>query len=148
MFDVCYNCDKKLKEKIGDVYGYWNGVKLKFIKLPKYECEDCGEFYLDPQIAIVTQEITRALNDINKIPGIVDISESYIELIKNTEEIYELIVNKRITLIECNDNIIINKKDIESLFSNKEVKIVARNDNGITKEVEDEINKFCEECDK
>lgn len=116
MFNMCYECDGSLQNEIGSVYGYWGDVKIEFVNLPRHKCSNCGEFYLEEYIAILTQEITRALNDIDYKVKIVDVSDSYKELINHLDEIYEEIVNGRIKLIHVNDKIIINSKDVNSLL--------------------------------
>lgn len=143
MFDVCFDCDCKLIEQKGSVYGYWGDTIIEFIALPKYKCSSCENFYLDEKIAVLTQEITRALIDINLVPEIVDISNSYELLSKNLDIIYDLVQNKRIHLAKVENKIIINQKDVNSLFYDDSALFAARNKAKITDDVEREINSFC-----
>lgn len=145
MLNICYECDNNLQKEIGTVYGYWGDIEIKFIDLPKYKCPKCKEFYLDEEIAVLTQEITRALSDIKNTSKVVDISDSYEILIDYMEEVYEMIVYKKIHLIETETKIIINMKDVKSLFYDKGALIAARNNKGITEDVEKEINKLTSE---
>lgn len=127
MFDVCFDCDCKLIEQKGSVYGYWGDIIIEFISLPKYQCSSCENFYLEEKIAILTQEITRALIDSDLVPEIVDISNSYELLSKNLDKIYDLIQNKRIYLVKVGNKIIINQKDVNSLFYDDSALLAARN---------------------
>ena len=143
MFDVCFDCDCKLIEQKGSVCGYWGDTTIEFISLPKYQCSSCDNFYLEEKIAILTQEITRALIDSDLVPEIVDISNSYELLSKNLDKIYDLIQNKRIYLVKVGNKIIINQKDVNSLFYDDSALLAARNKAKITDDVEREINSFC-----
>ena len=148
MFDLCYECGDKLVEQTGTIYGYWGQTKIEFIKLPMYKCSNCEEFYVGQEMAILSQEITRALNDINKVPKVVDISNSYKTLVKHLEEIHEMIVDDKIPLVEVNCKAIINNKDVISSFNEDSVMIAARNVDDITEDVKDEISKIMEENDR
>lgn len=148
MFDLCYECGGKLEKQIGVVHGYWGDEKIDFINLPTYKCSKCSEFYLDQKIAIVTQEITRALSDINVIPKIVDISNSLDTLNKHIDEVYAMIVDGKIPLIKVDDKIIINNKDVVSLFYDNAVLMAARNKYNITDDVKKEISRIVEQEDE
>lgn len=142
MFNICYECDEELTERKGHVYGYWGDAKIKFIGLPKYQCNNCNEFYLDEEIAILTQEITRALSNTNEVPEIIDISDCHMMLIKNLDKVYNLIKEKRITFAKVGQKLIMNSKDINSLFSEEELLLAARNKDVFTPDVQKEINEL------
>ncbi|SET38476.1 YgiT-type zinc finger domain-containing protein [Natronincola peptidivorans] len=142
MFNVCYDCNGELVESRGNVYGYWGDVELIFPELPKYQCNQCDEFYLDEKTAILIQEITRALDNIKETPEIVDIRDSYDLLIKHVEEVYEIITEKKLHLIKTNNKIIINRKDIYSIFNKDNISVAARKHCNITKDVEKEIDNL------
>ncbi len=148
MFDLCYECGGKLERQIGVAHGYWGDEKIDFINLPIYKCPECGELYLDQKIAILTQEVTRALSDINVIPKIVDISNSFDTLSKHIDEVYAMIVGEKISLIEVDDKIIINNKDIVSLFYDNAILMAARNKDDITDDVKREISRILEQEDE
>lgn len=143
MFDVCFDCDTQLTEQKGTVYGYWGDTKIEFTALPRYSCSTCNTFYLDEKIAILTQEITRALTDINLASKVVDISNCYELLAHNTEKVYDLIRDGKIHLIELDNKIIIHEKDVRSLFSDDRLSLAARNNDTLPYDVQKEINDLC-----
>ena len=143
MFDVCFECDNQLIEQRGIVYGYWGDTKIEFTALPRYFCSNCNSFYLDEKIAILTQEITRALIDINRASKVVDISNCYELLAHNTEKVYDLIRDGKIHLIELDNKIIIHEKDVRSLFSDDRLSLAARNNDTLPYDVQKEINDLC-----
>jgi hypothetical protein len=143
MFDVCFDCDTQLTEQKGTVYGYWGDTKIEFTALPRYSCSTCNTFYLDEKIAILTQEITRALTDINLASKVVDISNCYELLAHNTEKVYDLIRDGKIHLIELDNKIIIHEKDVRSLFSDDRLSLAARNNDTLPCDVQKEINDLC-----
>ncbi len=142
MLNVCYECDGNFSSEIGKVEGYWCDLTLEFINLPKYKCNDCGVTYLDRDIAILTQEITRALSNINPKVKVVDVSDSYQELVHHLDEIYEMMVKERIELVYINNKLIINKKDVVSLFNDYDVLFAARNKDEMTEDVLKEIKRL------
>ena len=127
MFDVCYNCDGKFIEFIGNIKGYWGDKEIEFVNLPGFKCDNCDEVYLDEDIAVLTQEITRAFYDIDAIPKIVDISNCYELLLEHLDEIYEIITKKRIKMFVSNGKVVLYKKDLISLFNNHDIMFAARN---------------------
>ena len=147
MFDVCYNCDGKFIEYNGSIKGYWDDKEIEFIRLPSYKCETCNEIYLDEEIAILTQEITRAFYDIDSIPKVVDISNCYELLLEHLDDVYDIITENKIKMFNLNGKVVIDKKDLISLFNNYDILFAARNVaitkvDSITQDVYDEINKL------
>jgi hypothetical protein len=142
---VCYECDHELVKQNGSVYGYWGNSTIEFIGLPKYQCSNCDDFYVDQDIAILTQEITRALIDLGKNIEIVDIRNSYELLSNHANEVYEVITNKKIFLIEVDNRVIINDKDVISVFGNDSILIAARKSDQLTDDVKKELRNLLDE---
>lgn len=140
MIDIACLCEEGPVKEKGIVYGYWGDLKVQFIDLPKYQCGNCNEFYLDEKIAVLTQEITRALDDLGKKVEVVDIRDCYDDLINYVNDIYERITSGQIYLIEIGKKIIINPKDIKSLSCNSAALIAARNNYSVTDDVKREID--------
>lgn len=139
MFDVCYECDGQLIKQKGTVYGYWGDVKIEFVGLPKYQCNNCAEFYLDEKISILTQELTRAFSDANDVPKIIDIGDCYEILSEHLDEVYDMIRQRKVCFVKVDQNFIINCKDVNSLFDKEKLSVAARNIDQITPDVEKEI---------
>lgn len=147
MFNVCYNCDGKLIEYNGNIKGYWDDKEVEFIGLPSYKCESCDEIYLDEEIAILTQEITRAFYDIEHIPKVVDISNCHELLVEHLDKVYDIIAKKKFKAFNSNDKVVIGKKDLISLFNDCDILFAARNisatkDGLMTQDMYDEIDKL------
>lgn len=139
MFDVCYECDKELIRQKGTVYGYWGNAKIEFIGLPKYQCNNCNEFYLDEKMSILTQELTRAFSDVGEVPEVIDISDCYEILIDHLDEVYDMIMGRKVYIVKVDQKLIINSKDVNSLFAEEKLSLAARNKDTITPDVEKEI---------
>ena len=142
MFNVCYECDGKLIAQTGTVFGYWGNTKIEFTGLPRYQCNNCDEIYLDEKIAVLTQELTRAFSDLNEIPEVLDISDCYETLVNNIDEVYNIIRQRKVHLIKVNQNHIINCKDVNSLFDKGKLSLAARNIDQLSPAVKKEIDRL------
>jgi len=142
VFDVCYECDGKLIAQTGTVFGYWGNTKIEFTGLPRYQCKNCNEIYLDEKIAVLTQEITKAFSDLNEIPEVLDISDCYETLVDHLDDAYDIIKQKKVQVIKVNQNYIINCKDVNSLFNKEKLSMAARNIDQLTPDVKKEIDRL------
>ncbi len=147
VFNTCDYCGGTLKEIISEEYAFWMTKKVLFKGVPVLVCEECNETFLQQDIAIVTQEITRAIYDMKMDVDIVDISKSYEDIILLQEDIYNLLINGTLKLPILDKTLIIPEKDIKSIM--KEYKdsfmLAARNskDKGfISEDVKKEIEEM------
>ncbi|WP_414150322.1 hypothetical protein ACIZ62_12930 [Acetobacterium carbinolicum] len=147
MFNNCENDGYPLIEQIGNAKGYWKSKVIEFESIPILCCEKCQNIYLKQNIAIIVQEITRAIYDLNEYDvTTVNISSSYKSIIENKREIYNLLVEKKIYPIIDNNKLIIIAKDIKSFENKGDLGLLAaaRNHNGenFTEDVLKEIEEM------
>jgi len=113
MFENCEHDGCQLTKQIGYANGYWKTKILLFELIPVAYCNKCHSIYLTQDFAMMLQEITRAIYDLDtKGILLVDISESYKELLSIKDQIYELLLNKTINPTQINGKLIIARDDI------------------------------------
>ncbi len=124
----CIECGKELSEIRGDINGYWFDKTIIFPNMPKLICKDHpDEYYLDESIAILAQELTRIVYDKKWDVNIIDVSDSFMDIIDMHPGIYDVIYKEKIKPIIVDGKLFILSKDIQSFNFDEGFEIAARN---------------------